>query len=90
MPGKDTFIEITHKDVYDELKGQRKIQEDILVQAKETNGRVTKLEGKSLGLWISNHPLKFAGGLLLFGTSLSTAIGISSNKIFEVFLSILP
>lgn len=57
---EDTFIKITHKDVYEEVKAQRKILEGILEQAKLTNGRVTKIESKSLGLWISNHPFKFA------------------------------
>lgn len=58
---EETFINkrITHKDVYQELLKQRKIQNDILEQAKKTNGRVTKLEGSSIGLWIANHPFKF-------------------------------
>jgi hypothetical protein len=89
MLGDDTFIEITHADVYNELKDQRKIQEATLAQAKATNGRVTRLEGRSIGLWVSSHPFKFAGGLLIFGISLSTAVGVSSNKIFEIFLNII-
>jgi len=89
MAKDDTFIEITHKDVYDELKSQRIIHEQTLVQVEATNGRVTKLEEKSVGLWISNHPFKFAGGILIFGTLLSAAIGVSSGKVFEIFTDIL-
>ena len=64
----ETFItkRITNQDVYDELLAQRKIKEDILAQAKLTNGRVTKLEKRSIGNWVSNHPYKFAGFVIVF------------------------
>ena len=56
---KDVFIRITNKDIYAELKQMHKTVEDVLEQARYTNGRVTKLERKSLGLWVERNPIKF-------------------------------
>lgn len=63
MTNDDTFVKITNKDIYNELQEQRKIKEEILKQAKLTNGRVTKLEKNSWGNWASQHPIYF--GLLV-------------------------
>ena len=60
------FITITNKDIYDELKDHKEIQKEILAHAKITNGRVTKLEARSLGMWIAAHPFKFTGFVLVF------------------------
>lgn len=65
---EETFIQkrITNQDVYDELMGQREIQNQILTQAKKTNGRVTELEARSIGVWIKVHPIKFAMFVVIF------------------------
>lgn len=44
---EDTFVQVrvTNKDIYSMLKKQGMVQDEILEQAKLTNGRVTKLEG---------------------------------------------
>jgi hypothetical protein len=64
----DTFItkEITNHDVYKELVKQGKVQNQILEQAKKTNGRVTKLEKISIGMWIACHPVRFAMFCMVF------------------------
>jgi len=58
---KDVFMttQVTNIEIYELLKKTHK-------QTKETNGRVTKLEDKSLGLWISNHPFKFLIASMIF------------------------
>ena len=58
------FVRITNKDIYAELKDLQKITSDVLSHAKKTNGRVSNLEEKSIGLWISNNYLKFIIGVL--------------------------
>jgi len=50
--------EITNKDIYAELMRQGEEQKEILAHAKETNGRVTCLENRSIGHWIAEHPYK--------------------------------
>lgn len=55
----DTFMKITNKDVYDKLTEQSKTLNEILEHARLTNGRVTALENKSIGVWIRNNPFKF-------------------------------
>lgn len=68
---KQAFFTITNEEIYKEIKdlqdkqqcyatASTKIQTEILDQAKYTNGRVTKLENKSVWMWIGNHPFKFA------------------------------
>ena len=38
---------------------------EIKAQTTRTNGRVTEIERRSIGLWVSNHQLKtFAFGLI--------------------------
>jgi len=54
------FITITNEQIYKEIQELKSLGEATLTQAKYTNGRVTKLEAKSLWLWISNHPFRFA------------------------------
>lgn len=60
MSDKDVFItkEITNSDIFDKLEEMHKVQVGILEQATKTNGRVTKLEARSIGNWIANHPFK--------------------------------
>lgn len=58
----------------------------VEIQTTKTNGRVTHIEGNSLGLWISNHPLKFAMYVILF-----TSIVISDirHPIIEMVLRLI-
>ena len=58
---KDVFMttEITNIEIYKLLKDTHK-------QTVKTNGRVSVLEKKSLGLWFSNHPFKFALAFMMF------------------------
>lgn len=60
MGGKDVFIttEITNEAIFEKLEEMHKVQIGILEQATKTNGRVTKLEARSIGNWIANHPFK--------------------------------
>jgi len=41
------------------------LQGEILEHAKFTNGRLAKVEAKSLGLWITNHPFQFTAYVLV-------------------------
>jgi hypothetical protein len=60
-----TFKEITNEDIYQTLQEVKKLGELTHDQACKTNGRVTALEHKSLGMWISKHPFKFAAFVLI-------------------------
>ena len=64
----DTFInkKITNQDVYKEVQKHHTVLNEILEQTKKTNGRVTVLEKKSIGVWIANHPFKFTVFVLVF------------------------
>ena len=63
---KDGFITITNEDIYKEIQHVKEVGEKTLEQALRTNGRVTSLEKKSIGVWISHHPLRFAIYVLVF------------------------
>ena len=69
---KDEFITITNEDIYKTLHEVKEMAEKTLVQACRTNGRVTNLEKRSLGMWIARHPFKFTIGVIVF-ISLMTA-----------------
>jgi hypothetical protein len=56
---KDEFITITNEDIYKTLHEVKEMAEKTLVQACKTNGRVTNLEKRSLGMWVARHPFKF-------------------------------
>jgi hypothetical protein len=62
---KDEFITITNEDIYKELKEIKELGIKTHDQACKTNGRVTALEHKSIGVWISRHPFKFATFILI-------------------------
>lgn len=63
---KDVFIRITNKDIYAEIQEIHKTTQSVLEQAKKTNGRVTKLENTSMGMWVRNNPIKFAMFSIMF------------------------
>ncbi len=48
------------KDLFEKLDSMDTRSSEILAQTKKTNGRVTKLETKSIGMWIHSHPFKFS------------------------------
>jgi hypothetical protein len=60
------FKEITNEDIYRELQEIKEMGIKTHDQACKTNGRVSVLEKKSLGMWISQNPLRFALFLLVF------------------------
>lgn len=60
------FITITNHDIWEKLAGMEELQRKTLEQALKTNGRVTSLESKSIGVWISKHPLRFTASVLVF------------------------
>jgi hypothetical protein len=53
------FKEITNEDIYRTLQEVKELGEKTHSQACKTNGRVSYLEKKSIGIWIANHPFKF-------------------------------
>ena len=60
------FKEITNEDIYKELQEIKEMGIKTHDQACRTNGRVTALEKKSIGMWVSQNPLKFAMYVLVF------------------------
>jgi hypothetical protein len=70
MKEDKVFIQITNETIYNEMKAfhdkNEKQLNQILEQARLTNGRVTRLENVGLGMWIRNNPFKFAAGCILF------------------------
>lgn len=79
-------VKYTNKDIMEKLEGIDHKVEKVHEQAKMTNGRVTHLEYKSLGLWISNNPFKFTMYILIL-----VAIVISDirHPIIELILKLL-
>ena len=66
------FKEITNEDIYSQLQELTCLAKATHEQACKTNGRVTNLEKRSLGMWIARHPFKFTIGVIVF-ISLMTA-----------------
>jgi hypothetical protein len=63
--GNKTFVRVTQQMIYEQqLKHEEKLHE-ILEQTKRTNGRVTQLESRSIGMWIAEHPWKFTATALV-------------------------
>lgn len=87
---EDTFIveRVTNKDVYRKLNEQDKILKEILDQAKLTNGRVTTLEKKSVGIWMSKNPVRFAAcvaGFILILIAISANSEVAVSTLLGVF-----
>lgn len=51
-------VEYTTKDIMDRLESQTDLLHEIRAEAKKTNGRITRLEKRSVGMLISNNPWK--------------------------------
>ena len=71
MIKKDITVNYTVKElvqqIHEETQAQSLKLDSINTQVQLTNGRVTQLEKKSVGLWISNNIFKtiIFGGLLI-------------------------
>lgn len=63
------FMTITNKDIWQKLLSLEGVITATHDQALKTNGRVTAIEARSIGIWISNHPIRFAA-LCVFAISL--------------------
>lgn len=85
-PSRDTFVEITNDTVYDKLLEMEATISEILVEAKRTNGRITRLEKKSLGMWIVNNPYKFAIGFMVV---MSIIISDFRHPIIDWFITLI-
>jgi hypothetical protein len=59
------FKEITNEDIYSQLQELTCLAKATHEQACKTNGRVTNLEKRSLGMWIARHPFKFTSFVLI-------------------------
>jgi len=66
MPDTDFNVRYTNRDIMEKLNKQDATLDDIRLHVQLTNGRVSTLETKSLGVWISNNPFKFAMMFLSF------------------------
>ena len=63
------FMTITNKDIWNKLLALEEKLTDVHSEVRYTNGKVTRVSEKSLGLWISNHPIRFAS-MCVFAISL--------------------
>ena len=77
--------EVTNQDIYKKLNEMSKVQEQILTHAEYTNGRVTKLEARSIGNWIGNHPFK-AVAILLVVFSILDPRGLLLGLVTKLFI----
>ena len=82
--GKIT-VEYSHKELMQKLETLHDLQVKTHAQACKTNGRVTKIEAKSWGIWAASHPFKFAGGVVLL---LLILISDIRHPIFEAILKL--
>lgn len=82
----DFMVRYTNKDIVEKIEALHDLQTKTYAQTKATNGRVTLIENKSLGLWISNNSLKFVMYVLLF-----TVVVISDirHPLIELILNLL-
>lgn len=76
------FITITNHDIWEKLSGLEELQRKTLEQALKTNGRVNSLEAKSIGVWVSKHPLKFTAYVMVF-------VSVFMSDIREPLLSLI-
>ena len=63
---EDFVVRYTNKDIMRKLDSIEERLEKVHHQASLTNGRVTKLEDRSIGVWISRNIFKFLMFVLLF------------------------
>lgn len=75
MSEGEFMVRYTNKDIMEKLESLDNTTQQILSHAQLTNGRVNLLEKKSIGMWVSNNPMKFTLFVLTF-----TAIVISDIR----------
>lgn len=85
MSKQEPFIEITNQDIYQRILKIEESVNETLIQARKTNGRVTAIEKKSIGVWVALNPVKF---LLLALTVIALTVG-DLTPIVEAFKSFL-
>jgi hypothetical protein len=76
------IVEAIHKETQAlsvKMDAQGKKLDSVEIQTKLTNGRVNVIEKRSLGVWVYNHPYRFALILLSLGGAL-TPIMISDFR----------
>jgi hypothetical protein len=84
---RDGFtVKISANTIMDKLESMHDTQKEMLAHQKITNGRVAQLESKSIGMWIRNHPFKFAIFTALF---FSIVISDIRHPAFELIISII-
>lgn len=73
MENRNVFKEITNEDIYKQIESLAKSQSEILAHAQYTNGKIADaikqiemVKKRSLGVWIAQHPFKFAGMVMIF------------------------
>lgn len=81
-------VTISGRDIMDKLESQDVILNKIHNQSKITNGRVTVLENRSLGLWISNNIMKFTFGMILIFSLISQPTREFAIKIITKLIGI--
>lgn len=82
----DFTVKYTNKNIMDKLQEQDNTLNEILNHAKETNGRVTVLETKSIGMWVSNNPFKFVLFVILF---IAMVISDFRHPLMNLFTSLI-
>lgn len=85
MSKQEPFIEITNQDIYQRILKIEESVNETLIQARKTNGRVTAIEKKSIGVWVALNPVKF---LLLALTVIALTVG-DLTPIVQAFKSFL-
>lgn len=92
-------VEYTTKDIFEKIEKEsedrrkqdektNQVLQDILSEAKKTNGRVTKnhtrleeLSKRSIGVWIGKYPYKFALACILIIIGLMIVFGLVSEEV---------
>ncbi len=72
-------IHAQNEDQCTRLEAMEKVQIESLAEQKKTNGRITRLEKVSHGVWVRNHPWKFAG-IIISIISILTPLVISDFR----------
>lgn len=77
------MVRYTNKDIMEKIESLHDIQEQTLMQTKKTNGRVTVLENKSIGVWVNNNKVKT---LMLMSILFSILISDSREAIVGLLI----